>query len=86
TKVYVCNLAPQLPETEGFDVAAHVAALEAHGVVPDVVLCHPGGLALGQPKVPVVEREVAADGEPGHDPVRLAAALSDLLGWAGPAR
>ena len=27
TKVYVCNLREQLPETEGYDVAAHVEAL-----------------------------------------------------------
>ncbi len=83
TKVYVCNLRPQLPETKGFDVAAHVRALEAHGVQPDVVLCQPGALPLGRPAVPVVEREVAGDSGLGHDPVRLAAALSDLLGWAG---
>lgn len=85
TKVYVCNLAPQVPETEELDVAAHVRALEAHGVRPDVVLCHPGALPLGRPVVPVVEREVAADSGLGHDPVRLAAALVDLLGWGGPA-
>jgi uncharacterized cofD-like protein len=85
TKVYVCNLAPQLPETEGFDVAAHVRALEAHGIRPDVVLCHPGLLPLGRPTVPVVERKVAADSTLAHDPVRLAAALSDLLGWGAPA-
>ena len=31
-KVYVCNLRPQVPETESFDVAMHVEALVAHGV------------------------------------------------------
>ncbi len=37
-RVYVCNLFPQVPETEGYDVAAHVAALREHGVDVDVVL------------------------------------------------
>ncbi|HEV2369938.1 MAG TPA: gluconeogenesis factor YvcK family protein, partial [Acidimicrobiales bacterium] len=31
-KVYVCNLRPQVAETAGYDVQAHLAALEAHGV------------------------------------------------------
>ena len=39
--VYVCNLQPQVPETAGFDAAAHVDALHRHGVAPDVVLADP---------------------------------------------
>ena len=79
-KVYVCNLRPQVTETEGFDVAAHVAALRAHGLEVDVVLCHPGALPTGRLDVPKVEREVARDDGLAHDPVRLAAALADLVG------
>ncbi len=78
TKVYVCNLGPQLPETEGFDVAAHVAVLAAHGVHPDVVLCQRGGLLRGNCLVPVVEDEVAAVGASAHDPARLGLALARL--------
>ena len=52
-KVYVCNLRPQEPETSGFDVAAHVAALAAHGLQADVVLCHPGALPTGEVDVAV---------------------------------
>ena len=37
--VYVCNLRPEVSETEGFDVADHVAALARHNVTVDVVLC-----------------------------------------------
>ncbi|HLK46130.1 MAG TPA: gluconeogenesis factor YvcK family protein, partial [Acidimicrobiales bacterium] len=37
--VYVCNLRPQVPETEGYDVTAHIAALARHDVWVDVVLC-----------------------------------------------
>ena len=78
TKVYVCNLGPQLPETEGFDVAAHVAALGAHGVHPDVVLCQRGGLLQGRCSVAVVEDEVARAGATAHDPELLGRALARL--------
>jgi len=78
-KVYVCNLREQWPETAGFDTAAHVEALRAHGVDVDVVLCHPGALPLGDVDVPVVERPVATAGGAAHDPERLAVALRDLV-------
>ncbi len=41
-RVYVANLRPDGSETAGFDVAAHVAALAAHGVDVDVVVADPG--------------------------------------------
>ena len=79
-KVYVCNLRQQDPETTGYDVAAHVDAVRAHGVDVDVVLCHPGALPRGSLDVPCVERPLARTGGLAHDPVQLAAALSDLVG------
>lgn len=78
-RVYVCNLRPQQPETAGYDVAAHVAALRRHGVEPDVVLCHPGALALGAVDVEVAEAPVAAAHGLAHDPARLGEALAALL-------
>ncbi len=78
-KVYVCNLRPQLPETDGFDVGAHVSALAAHGVHPDVVLCHPGALVQGDCGVEVVERAVAVAGALAHDSALLAAVLAGLV-------
>ncbi len=81
--VYVCNLRPQLPETDDFDVGAHVAALADHGVHPDVVLCHPGALARGDCAVEVVERPVAGASGLAHDPALLATALAGLAG-SGP--
>ena len=78
--VYVCNLRPQPPETADYDVAAHVAALMAHGVVPDVVLWDPAAMAAGDVALPTVAAELARPGADGHDPARLAAALSHLLG------
>ncbi len=86
-RVYVCNLRPQIPETEGYSVADHVAALERHGVAVDVVLWDPSmGMEVGEAGVRVVARPLASPSRPVHDPVRLAAALSDLLGSDGPCR
>lgn len=77
--VYVCNLRDQVPETEGYDVADHVAALAAHGIDVDVVLAPPGAPGLGRLDVPYVERPVARPDGLAHDPVMLARALSPLL-------
>ena len=79
-KVYVCNLRPQLPETAGYDVAAHVDALRAHGLDVDVVLCHSGSPPGGPLDVECVERPVARPDGLGHDPTLLAAALAELVG------
>jgi uncharacterized cofD-like protein len=80
-RVYVCNVVATERETQGYDVAAHVDALAAHGVDVDVVLADPARLPVGEPAVPVVTRSVAATDGVSHDAERLASALSDLLGW-----
>ncbi len=79
--VYVCNLRPQCPETATYDVAEHLAALIAHGVDPDVVLCDTTSLHLGQPLRPFVDLSLARAPGLAHDPAKLAVALADLLGW-----
>ena len=81
----MCNLREQVPETAGYDVAAHVDALLAHGVVPDVVLAHPRALPAPGPDTPwaYVERPVARADLAGHDPELLAEALVDLGRAAG---
>ncbi len=79
-KVYVCNLRPQIPETEAFDVGMHLEALVAHGVSVDLAVCDTAGLSLGHPRVPVVDRPLARPNGLAHDPAKLASALSDLLG------
>jgi uncharacterized cofD-like protein len=79
-RVYVCNLRPQLPETDGYDVADHVAALRRHGVEVDAVLWDPAsGVELGDPGVLVEAGPLTGANPLVHDPVRLASALSDLL-------
>jgi uncharacterized cofD-like protein len=79
-KVYVANLRPQAAETEGYDVASHVAALEAHEVYVDVVLCDTAGIALGKTSVPVVRTGLARPNGLAHDRDKLAAALAGLVG------
>jgi len=79
-RVYVANLRPEGKETAGFDVADHVAALAAHGVEVDVVLADPAAIAVGELRVPVVLVALAKANGRAHDPVRLAAALSGLVG------
>jgi len=79
-KVYVANLRPQAAETAGYDVADHVAALAAHGIAVDVVVCDTAGIALGALDVPVVDRPLARPNGLAHDPDRLASVLADLLG------
>ncbi len=80
SKVYVCNLRPQEPETASYDVAMHVAALVDHGIVVDVVLCDSAAMAVGPCPVPVVDARLARPNGRAHDPAKLASALSDLLG------
>ena len=68
-----------MPETAGFDVAAHVEALLAHGVDIDLVVCDSSTLPLGKPSPPVVDRRLARPDGLAHDPARLAAVLEDLV-------
>jgi uncharacterized cofD-like protein len=79
-KIYVCNLRPQIPETEHFDVARHVEALVAHGVCVDTVVCDTSGMPLGGPRVDIVDADLARPNGLAHDPVKLAPVLSDLVG------
>jgi uncharacterized cofD-like protein len=80
TVIYVSNLGRQT-ETSEFDVDAHVLALQAHGIDPDVVLVAENALPVGSSPVPTVTSDIADLGSPTHHPERLASALSDLLGW-----
>ncbi|MGA2521476.1 MAG: uridine diphosphate-N-acetylglucosamine-binding protein YvcK [Acidimicrobiales bacterium] len=79
-RVYVANLRPEGEETIGYDVAAHVGALEAHGVTVDVVLADPAAISLGDVGVPVVSASLAKANGLAHDPERLAIALAGLVG------
>jgi uncharacterized cofD-like protein len=80
-RVYVANLREQVPETAGYDVAAHLAALERHEVVVDAVLADPRALRIGAPSGDVRLVSAAVGGERfiAHDPVLLARQLAPLL-------
>ncbi len=78
--VYVCNLRPEIPETEGYDVAAHVAALARHDVAIDVVLCDTiPGMDVGSTDATVHDVGLTGSNTLVHSPARLAQALSGLL-------
>ena len=80
-RVYVCNLREQVPETQGYDVAAHVRALLAHGIQPDVVLCDTTEIDLGTPPdgIEIVDTKLTARQPAMHDESLLGAALSRLV-------
>ena len=79
-RVYVCNLRPQSPETAGFDVAAHLAALSRHNVAVDVVLCDTSqGMALGDLGISTLDIPLTEGNTLVHSPNRLAHALASLL-------
>ncbi|MGD0393560.1 MAG: uridine diphosphate-N-acetylglucosamine-binding protein YvcK [Acidimicrobiales bacterium] len=79
-KIYVCNLRPQVPETEGFDVGMHIEALAVHGISVDIAVCDTSGLPPGTPLVELVDTPLARPSGLAHDPAKLASVLSDLLG------
>lgn len=79
--VYVCNLRPQIPETAGYDVAAHVDALREHGIRPDHVVHQRDGLALGSTDAATIEADIAAGNGLAHDAGKLSRVLR-LLGAA----
>lgn len=78
-RVYVCNLRAER-ETDGYGVGDHVRALVDHGLVPDVVVCHPGALPTGAVPVPCLEAPVAVPGAAVHDAALLGGVLAGLSG------
>jgi hypothetical protein len=66
-------------------VADHVAALERHGIIVDLVLIDSSpGMPIGAPMVSVVDRALAGSNGLVHDPDRLAAALAEFATIAPP--
>jgi uncharacterized cofD-like protein len=75
-KIYVANLHPELPETEGFTLQDHLDALERHGVQVDLVLVDERSTFASDPSN-VERRVVDLSGRNGlvHDVQKLAVAL-----------
>jgi uncharacterized cofD-like protein len=83
--VHVCNLRPQIPETEGLDATDHLRAVVDHGARVDTFLYQEGGkLEADEPAIRAlgivpVPADVAAANGLVHDPARLAKALQTLV-------
>lgn len=78
--VYVSNLQAERVESSGYDVAAHISALDRHGVHVDVVLAQQGAPLTASIDVEVVEADIAAPSGRVHDPAALGLALAALRG------
>jgi uncharacterized cofD-like protein len=75
-KVYVANLRPQVPETEGFTLQDHVEALARHGVAPDAVLVDQRSLYASQPcSIDVHVADLSGRNGLVHDVQKLAEAV-----------
>jgi len=75
-KIYVANLRPQRPETEGFTLQDHVDALERHGVVPDLVMVDESSTFGNEHcMLPLSVVDIAAENGLVHDVQKLATAV-----------
>lgn len=77
--VYVANLGPEPGETDGYDLADHVAAVRAHGIDPDVVLADVSMAVSDDLRSRVTRRPLRIEGGLEHQPTLLAAAVGDLV-------
>ena len=83
--IQVCNLRPQLPETDGLDATDHLRAVLEHGGRVDRFLYQEDGILAADDAVirargvePVAAAVARPDGL-AHDPLKLAEALQALL-------
>lgn len=78
--IYVANLEAQVPETIGYTIADHVAALERHGVRVDLVLFDSAAsLEVGSLAHAAVDLPLRAANGKVHDANLLAMALCSLI-------
>lgn len=83
--LWICNLAPQIPETADMSAGDHLAALHRHGVRIDTVLYDPGaGLRLTPTELATfgvrgVARRMVSGSAGRHEPALLSEALAELF-------
>jgi hypothetical protein len=82
--VYVGNLRADGAETQGYDLAGHVAALRRHGIHPSVLTAARGALPVGAAGIDVVEADLASADGAAHDPTRLGAVLAEVVARGRP--
>lgn len=79
-KVYIANLRPQSPETEGFSLQDHVDALNRHGVTPDVIFVDSSSQYSHEScSIPQITADISGNGGLVHDVQKLAGALREEL-------
>lgn len=75
-KVYVANLRPEIPETEGYTLQDHLDALERHGVSVDLVLVDSGSpFASDDSRVATTVVDLAGANGLVHDVQKLSMAV-----------
>ena len=81
TLVYVANLQAEPGETDGYGLDEHVAAVERHGIAPDVVIVDNDNSASTSDRYRdrIRAYELVGALQSTHDPRRLGAALSTLF-------
>ena len=91
--LWICNLAPQYPETLDMTAGDHLDALRRHGVRVDAVLYDPDApltftaQQLAESELPALSRHMQSTDPAVHDPASLHAALYELFtGAADPLR
>lgn len=77
-RVFVANLAPQVPETEGFSVLEEVQALVDHGVALDVVVVDPHRPPPDRERLPAGVQMVVRQVSMGRAP-RTTTLLAEVL-------
>jgi uncharacterized cofD-like protein len=77
-RIFIANIANDKAEARGFDLAAHVQALEDHGISPDLIIAPVGSKKLGNYAPEVAYGDFAAADGWGHDPKALGVFLASL--------
>jgi uncharacterized cofD-like protein len=77
--VYLANLRADGAETSGYDLADHVAALQRHGIHPDLVVAQRDGPPPGKLDVELLLADVARPDGLAHDPAALGSVLCSLV-------
>jgi len=75
-RIYVANLQPETPETDGYHLQDHVDAMLAHGVRPDHVLVDSRGAFGSEPcSIPKTTTDLVGRNGLVHDVQKLAQAI-----------
>ena len=79
-KIYVANLHPEVPETEGFCLQDHVDALLRHAITPDAVLVDGASVFATQTcSLPLIVADVVGRNGMVHDVQKLSQAVMTSL-------